>query len=290
MRVLIAPDSFKGSLDAAAVAAALAKGWLGVRPRDQVTRLPLADGGEGTLDVLAATVPEPAGTAPASPGQVGAPVIARWLELPLKSSGQPRQRREMGFPGGSPARGQYSAPRWPAVRPAPVRRGSRAAATPRGLPRLGAKTAVVELARASGLPLLARPDPMRAQTTGLGELLGRALDTGVGKILVGLGGSASTTGDGSTGRPRSPVSRRRGASRWRAGGRGVGGSGDGGPGWIAAAPASWGDVAPDRCDCAVAGGAGGSGGVRAAEGGGSGSRSRGWRRGWPGWRRCAGGS
>ena len=57
MRVLIAPDSFKGSLGAAAAAAALAEGWLSVRPGDQVTRLPLADGGEGTLDVLAATVP-----------------------------------------------------------------------------------------------------------------------------------------------------------------------------------------------------------------------------------------
>jgi glycerate kinase len=45
--------------------------------------------------------------------------------------------------------------------------------------------------------LLARPDPMNAHTTGLGELLGRALDGGVGKILVGLGGSAST--DGGTG-------------------------------------------------------------------------------------------
>ncbi len=56
MRVLIAPDSFKGSATAAAVAAALADGWLAVRPGDQVTRLPLADGGEGTLDVLAATV------------------------------------------------------------------------------------------------------------------------------------------------------------------------------------------------------------------------------------------
>ncbi len=197
MRVLIAPDSFKGSLDAAAVAAALAEGWLGVRPRDQVTRLPLADGGEGTLDVLAATVPGARWHRARVTGPGGAPVMARWLELPAESSGQPRQRRGNGAPGGSPARGQNSAPRWPAVRPAPVRRGSRAAATPRGLPRLGAKTAVVELARASGLPLLARPDPMRAQTTGLGELLGRALDTGVGKILVGLGGSAST--DGGTG-------------------------------------------------------------------------------------------
>jgi glycerate kinase len=47
------------------------------------------------------------------------------------------------------------------------------------------------------LPLLARPDPMGAQTTGLGEVLGRALDAGVGRILVGLGGSAAT--DGGTG-------------------------------------------------------------------------------------------
>ena len=57
--MLIAPDSFKGSASATAVAAALAAGWLAARPGDQVTRLPLADGGEGTLDVLAATVPGP---------------------------------------------------------------------------------------------------------------------------------------------------------------------------------------------------------------------------------------
>jgi len=55
----------------------------------------------------------------------------------------------------------------------------------------------VELARASGLPLLARPDPLGAQTTGLGEVLGRALDARVDRILVGLGGSAAT--DGGTG-------------------------------------------------------------------------------------------
>ena len=156
MRVLIAPDSFKGSLGAAAAAAALAEGWLSVRPGDQVTRLPLADGGEGTLDVLAATVPGARWRRAKVTGPGGAPVTARWLELPASS-------------------------RWPTDRPVPARAG----------------TAVVELARASGLPLLARPDPMGAQTTGLGELLGRALDAGVGRIMVGLGGSAST--DGGTG-------------------------------------------------------------------------------------------
>jgi glycerate 2-kinase len=193
VRVLIAPDSFKGSLGAAAAAAALAEGWLGVRPGDQVTRLPLADGGEGTLDVLAATVPGARWHRAKVTGPGGAPVTARWLELPGESPGQHRQGRGNGATGGSPGRGQNSAPRWPAVRPVPAGRGSGAAE----LPPLGAKTAVVELARASGLPLLARPDPMSAQTTGLGELLGRTLDAGVGKILVGLGGSAST--DGGTG-------------------------------------------------------------------------------------------
>jgi glycerate 2-kinase len=157
VRVLIAPDSFKGSLGAAAAAAALAEGWLSVRPGDQVTRLPLADGGEGTLDVLAATVPGARWHRARVTGPGGVPVSARWLELPGRGD---------GAPGGQPVSAQ-------------------------------ADTAVVELARASGLPLLARPDPMGAQTTGLGELLGCALDAGVGRILVGLGGSAST--DGGTG-------------------------------------------------------------------------------------------
>jgi glycerate 2-kinase len=155
VRVLIAPDSFKGSLGAAAVAAALAEGWLSVRPGDQVTRLPLADGGEGTLDVLAATVPGARWHRARVTGPGGAAVTARWLELPPELSDRGN---------GTPAR---------------------------------ASTAIVELAQASGLPLLARPDPMRAQTIGLGELLSRALDGGVGRILVGLGGSAST--DGGTG-------------------------------------------------------------------------------------------
>jgi glycerate 2-kinase len=57
MKVVVAPDSFKGSIPAAAAAAALAAGWRSVRPADEVTELPLADGGEGTLAVLAAADP-----------------------------------------------------------------------------------------------------------------------------------------------------------------------------------------------------------------------------------------
>jgi len=52
MRIIIAPDSFKGSLSAAEAAAAMAAGWLAVRPGDEVNCIPMADGGEGTVDTL----------------------------------------------------------------------------------------------------------------------------------------------------------------------------------------------------------------------------------------------
>jgi glycerate 2-kinase len=54
LHVLVAPDSFKGSLSSVDVAQALAEGWRKARPRDELTLGPLADGGEGTLDAVAA--------------------------------------------------------------------------------------------------------------------------------------------------------------------------------------------------------------------------------------------
>jgi glycerate kinase len=142
VRVVIAPDSFKGSIGAAEAAAALAGGWRAVRSRDEVLCVPLADGGEGTLDVLAAAVSGARWHASRVTGPAGQPVDCAWLELP-------------------------------------------------------GDVAAVELARASGLPLLARPDPLGAHTTGLGEVIGRALDAGARQVMIALGGSAST--DGGTG-------------------------------------------------------------------------------------------
>src|SRR5450755_4749727 len=142
MRIVVAPDSFKGSIGAAGAAAALARGWLSARPGDQVIRFPLADGGEGTLEVLAAAT----GAARWHPAEVTGPggrrVDSCWLELP-------------------------------------------------------GETHVIELARASGLPLLAAPEPLHAHTAGTEELIGRALDAGARRLLIALGGSAST--DGGTG-------------------------------------------------------------------------------------------
>jgi glycerate 2-kinase len=82
MRVIAAPDSFKGSISAAGAAAALARGWRGARPGDQVTELPLADGGEGTLTMLAAAVPASRWHRATVSGPGTEPVDAAWLELP----------------------------------------------------------------------------------------------------------------------------------------------------------------------------------------------------------------
>ena len=139
MRVVIAPDSFKGSIGAAGAAAALAAGWRTARPGDEVLLVPLADGGEGTLDVLAAAVPGARWHTARVTGPGGDPADCPWLELPDG-------------------------------------------------------TAAVELARASGLPMLARLDPLGAQTTGLGEVIGQALDAGARRLVIALGGSASTDG------------------------------------------------------------------------------------------------
>lgn len=55
MRVLIAPDSLKGSLDPTAVARALADGWRRARATDEIRLIPLADGGEGMLEAIKAS-------------------------------------------------------------------------------------------------------------------------------------------------------------------------------------------------------------------------------------------
>jgi len=55
LRVLVAPDSFKGTFSSVVVASALAEGWSALRPHDEVSLTPMADGGEGTLDAVEAS-------------------------------------------------------------------------------------------------------------------------------------------------------------------------------------------------------------------------------------------
>ncbi|MGH7757202.1 MAG: glycerate kinase, partial [Vulcanimicrobiaceae bacterium] len=138
MRVVVAPDKFKRSLEAAQVADAIDRGLRRARPDLQTTIVPMADGGEGTV---AATI------------AAGAQAVERIVRGPL----------------GSPARAVFA---------------------------LDGPTAVVEMARASGLTLLAPADrdARRASSYGTGELLRAALDAGVTRIVVGIGGSASNDG------------------------------------------------------------------------------------------------
>ncbi len=78
LRVLLAPDSFKGSLSSVEVTRALANGWRRIRPGDQLIAAPLADGGEGTLAAIAETGGWEWQECPAH-DPLGRPLVARWL-------------------------------------------------------------------------------------------------------------------------------------------------------------------------------------------------------------------
>jgi glycerate kinase len=134
VRVLAAVDKFRGTLTAHEVAQAIGHAcWEAGHDCDE---LPVADGGEGTLDVLGG-----ANRSTVVTGPLGDPVEAPW--------------------------------------------------------RLSRGTAVIEMALASGLTLAGGAegnDPMAATTSGTGELIDAALDAGAKRIMVCLGGSATTDG------------------------------------------------------------------------------------------------
>ena len=79
---MIAPDSFKGTATGGAAAAAIARGWASVRPGDDVVLLPMADGGEGTLDTFAAAVDGATWMPARVLGPDNSPVDTEWLLLP----------------------------------------------------------------------------------------------------------------------------------------------------------------------------------------------------------------
>ncbi|EHI9240086.1 glycerate kinase [Vibrio vulnificus] len=141
MKIVIAPDSYKESLTAMDVAIAIEKGFKQVLPDAQYVKLPMADGGEGTVQSMV--------------DATGGTIIEHTVSGPL---GQP----VCGFFG-----------------------------------LLGeGKTAVIEMAAASGLHLVT-PDqrnPLITTTFGTGELIKAALDHGVEHIIVGIGGSATNDG------------------------------------------------------------------------------------------------
>lgn len=89
MRVVFAPDSFKGTITAADAAAALAEGWAMVDPTLDAVLRPMADGGEGTVAAFAAAVPGAVVMPITVTGPAGTPVPSAWLLLPA-TGGAPR--------------------------------------------------------------------------------------------------------------------------------------------------------------------------------------------------------
>ena len=147
LRIVVAPDSYKGSVSALGVAQAMERGILHICPDADVRKIPMADGGEGTVDAL------------------------------LAATGGKYRQSEVSDPLGKRISAQW------------------------GILGDGC-TAVIEIAAASGLTLLAaeRRDPRITSTYGIGELMRAALDAGLRKIILGIGGSA--TNDGGAGMAR----------------------------------------------------------------------------------------
>lgn len=82
MRVIIAVDSFKGTITAADAAAALASGWRSIDPSAEIILRPMADGGEGTVAAFAAAVPGAERMPVTVDGPAGHPVQTHWILLP----------------------------------------------------------------------------------------------------------------------------------------------------------------------------------------------------------------
>lgn len=138
MKILVAVDSFKGSLSSAELADAIEEGVQNVYPEAEVVKVPVADGGEGTVEALV-------------DGTSG-------IYRTIKAKG----------PLLTPVTALY------------------------GITGDG-KTAVIEMASASGLPLVPadKRNPMKTTTYGTGELIKDALEKGCREFLIGIGGSAT---------------------------------------------------------------------------------------------------
>ena len=139
MRIIAAPNAFKGSMNAINAAEAMKQGILAAAPECEVVCIPVADGGDGLTEIMVQAL---SGTI---------------VEKKVKG---PRMQDCL----------------------APF--------------CLTENIAVIEMARASGLALIPKDqqDPTKTSTYGTGELIVAALETGVRRIIVGIGGSATCDG------------------------------------------------------------------------------------------------
>ncbi len=141
MKIVVAPDSFKGSVTALQAANAIEQGLRRVFPDAIIEKIPMADGGEGTVQSLVDA-----------------------------TSGDIRTQRVLD-PLGNEIDAEF------------------------GILADG-ETAVIEMASASGLPLvpLNRRNPLRTTTYGTGQLIRATLEAGCRRLIIGIGGSATNDG------------------------------------------------------------------------------------------------
>jgi glycerate kinase len=152
LKVVVAPDKFKGSLSAVEAARAMADGVTDAEPAAEVVVCPMADGGEGTVEAIAEATGAEVRDEEVNGPLPGQSVTARWALLP------------------------------PGSLKAPL--------------LLSEKTAVIEMAQASGLWLVPpdKRDPFVTTTLGTGQLIKVAIEAGCRQVIVGVGGSATVDG------------------------------------------------------------------------------------------------
>ncbi|MEA2088030.1 MAG: glycerate kinase [Candidatus Caldatribacteriota bacterium] len=141
MKIVVAPDSFKGSLTAVEVSDAIEQGVREIFPEAEIIKIPMADGGDGTVQCL------------------------------VNATGGEILREKVTGPLGDEVLASYGI--------------------------LGnKKTAVIEMAEASGLTLVPedKRNPLITTTYGTGQLIKAALDQGCRKMIIGIGGSATNDG------------------------------------------------------------------------------------------------
>ncbi|KPK23148.1 MAG: glycerate kinase, partial [Dehalococcoidia bacterium SG8_51_3] len=141
MKIVIAPQGFKGNLTALEVARAIEEGVKRIVPDAETVLKPMADGGEGTVQALV--------------DATGGELITTKVTGPLK---------------------EWVNAHWGILS--------------------DETTAVIEMASASGLPLVPpeKRNPFITTTYGTGELIRTALDRGCRKLIIGIGGSATNDG------------------------------------------------------------------------------------------------
>ena len=164
-KYVLVPDSFKGTLSSRRVCEIIKEELLAVQPDAQVTMLPVADGGEGTVDAFLSA---------------------------MEGAGAKTERRLCRVVGPF---GQETEAFWGLVR----QKKAADAVAEKGTRGKNEEelTAVVEMAVCAGLPLareLGEPNPENTTTYGVGQLIRCALDAGCRKLVVGLGGSATNDG------------------------------------------------------------------------------------------------